>query len=475
MAGMLVRTKMVPLHLEVDFTCWSQEHIDAFEQQLEDHISHTRHLKVRGHLQMVLKRLVSPAPTLEFLSLSHSSRPSAPNRDAIPVNLFNGTTPSLTSLELQSCDIGWKLPLLKGLKTLKICWIDPPARPKLEDWLDALDEMPQLESLFLQHATPSSTAQLMSEPSRTVTIPFLTYFHISASSKDCALALAHLVMPALTSLLVNIECHEMEPEDVVQLIPYVARNAYGPQDTEPLRSILIGLEGMQVKVVAWTMPDADLNLSISSNTSTLPRLVFTAKDSLNFWIHPEIFDGLLMHLPVDSVSTFTAGNHTGVSKEFWLKHAPRWPSLEQARLAPSAVKAFRDMLAEDSPPDSPRLPSLTKLILDDVTLTAPRTFSLLDILIERVEQGVPLDFLDLHNCIAPERAIQLLREVVVDVKEPWFTKVMVMEWPKIFNLHREIGYWDEVEFDDDEDDDENEDSDGAEYDTYDDSEYDDGY
>jgi hypothetical protein len=479
-AEMLARAKMAPLHLEVDFTEWSRKQVDAFERQPEEHISHTRHLKVCGPLQMVLKRLVSPAPILEFLSLSHYPRPSAPSRDVIPVNIFNDTTPSLTSLELRGCDIGWKLPLLKGLKTLKIGRIDPPARPKLEDWLDALDEMPQLESLYLQHATPSATAQLMPEPSRTVTLPFLTNFDILASPKNCALALAHLVMPALTSLHVNVGSQEMEGEDIGQLIPYVARNVYGPQDTEPLRSILISDEGMHAKFFAWTKPDAHLYSSFS------PRFAFTVMTNWNPGVHTGIFDGLLMHLPVDSVSTITAANNTRLSREFWLNHAPRLPSLEQARLAPSAVKAFRDMLAEDAPPDGPRLPSLTKLTLVNVTLTAPRTFSLRNILIKRVKQGVPLDVLDLFKCVAHERAIQLLREKVKVVE--WATKRRAMEKHEILNAHDEIGCWDEVGLEgmrilqyrdtynyDDEDEDGDEDSDGAEYDTYDDSDYDDFY
>ena len=59
---MLARAKMAPLHLELDFTGRSQKQIDAFELQLEEHIPHTRHLKVGGPLQTVLKRLVSSAP-----------------------------------------------------------------------------------------------------------------------------------------------------------------------------------------------------------------------------------------------------------------------------------------------------------------------------------------------------------------------------------------------------------------------------
>jgi hypothetical protein len=197
-----------------------------------------------------------------------------------------------------------------------------------------------------------------------------------------------------------------------------------------------------------------------------------------------------MLLPVDSVATLTTEKNTRVSKEFWLNQAPRWPSLERACLASTAVKAFRDMLTEDAPPDGPRLPSLKKLILIDVTLTAARTFSLQDMLIKRVEQGVPLDVLDLCKCFAPERAIQLLREIVVDVKEPLATNPMVTEEPEFFNLHRESEYWNGVEFDGVQnlrygntyDYNNNENEDEEEYDTYDDgddSDYDpnqdDGY
>ena len=221
--------------------------------------------------------------------------------------------------------------------------------------------MLQLESLYLKHATSSATAQLMLEPSRTVTFPFLTNSDIFASPKNCALALAHLMMPALTSLHVNVGSKEMESEDIGRLIPYVARNVYGPQDTEPLRSILISDEGMHAKFFAWTKPDAHLYSSIS------PRFAFTVMANWNPGVHAEIFNALLMLLPVDSVSTITAANNTRLSKELWLNHAPRLPSLEKARLAPSAVKVFRDMLAKDAPPDGPRLPSLTKLTLVNVT------------------------------------------------------------------------------------------------------------
>jgi hypothetical protein len=388
-------------------------------RQIDAYIPQTRYLRVSGTL-LSLERLVSPAPILESLSLLRSY----PGATAIPSNLFNCTTPSLTSLELEYFDISWKSPLLKSLQALDISHLSAEARPELEDWLDVLNEMPQLKTLSLHDATPfAPSAPLISQPSRTVTLPYLTKFHIATPAKDCALALAHLVMPALAWLHVEANSHEVEGEDVRQLIPYVARNFCWLQDTEPLRSILIsGEEYPRINVIAW-IPDADLEYYPFSpnilNDSIPARLRFTAScASWHRGVDMGIYDAFLAVLPLDSVSTFFAHCYTEFSKEFWLSQAPRWPSLEQAHLAPTAAKGFRDMLVEDAPPDGPRFPSLTKLILLHVKLTAPRMLSLRDMLIERVEQGVPLDILDLRTCFAPEHIIQPLREIVVDVKDP---------------------------------------------------------
>ena len=419
MAEILSRAKMAPLHLEADLTNSRKDQIDVIERQLEAHISHTRHLCIRGHLQTALERLVSSAPILESLSLSQFWFPQT----VIPVNLFNHTIPSLTSLKLDSCDISWKSPLLKGLQTLEMLKPSTKARPKLEDWLDALNDMPQLETLILQFASPTTSpaASLIPEPTRTVTLPSLTKFHIFAAAKDCALALAHLVMPALTSLQVDAKSLNWEGEDVRVLIPYVARNVHGLQSTEPLRSMLISSETGRIKVVAWTTPGADVkecNPSILFSASIPTLLMFDATGSAWYpGVDTEIIDALLMLLPLDSVSTLTAQNHTVLSKEFWLSHAQRWPSLEQASLVATTIKGFRDMLAEDAPPDGPRLPLLTKLILDEIILTLPRAYDLRDMLIERAEQGVPLEVLDLRTSFSDVRSIRLLREVVVEMQE----------------------------------------------------------
>ena len=453
MAEILSRAKMAPLHLEAYFKKRNMELFEDLGKQLEAHISHTRYLKLSGwHLSTVVKRLVSPTPTLESLTLSHTCSLYT----TIPDNLFNCTVPSLTNLRLQNCDIGWKSPLFKGLQILKIHVLSEEARPELNYWLDALNEIPQLKELSLRYATPVAP---LADPliSRTVTLPSLTHFFIHASGKDCALALAHLVLPALTWLHVHVESRDREGEDVLLVIPYVVRNVSALQDFEPIRSILIGNIGDNAEILTWSTPGADVNIdgpAIQDNTSRSARFMFAAHSSVKWHIGvpTAIFDALLTLLPLDSVSTLTARNHTRLSKGFWLRHASRLPLLEQARLVSVAVREFWEMLAEDIPLDSdgPQLPMLTKLILHEVAMNQATWPLLRDTLIERVEQGVPLEYLDLRTCVATKYAIKMFAEIVVDVQKPAREESPELFFFKSFlpNLYGGIRKEDEDEFDD---------------------------
>jgi hypothetical protein len=179
------------------------------------------------------------------------------------------------------------------------------------------------------------------------------------------------------------------------------------------------------------MPDADVEICYPDSLDGISRsacLLFAAKGkNWRNGVDTAIFDAILTLLPMNSVLNFTAQNRTRVSKEFWLRHAPRWPLIEQARLAPTSLGAFREMLAEDAPPEGPRLPSLTRLILLNVTLTTSRAYRLGDMLIKRVEQGVPLEVLDLRTCVAADHATRFLAEIVVDVQEPLDARQTAMD------------------------------------------------
>jgi hypothetical protein len=214
---MLVRAKSAPLYLEARRaswrrweTRWDGDRFGAFRAELRARIPQICHLSINAKPYYLRKTLaillVSPAPTLKYLSLF--SRGVSNGRDErtwddsesevdIPETLFDGAAPGLSCLKLRNCDISWKSPLLKGLKYLRILMPSRHARPNLVVWLDALNEMPQLKTLTLHSASPIAPS-FPFDVERIVTLPSLTHLDMSASMGDCALALAHLELPALT-------------------------------------------------------------------------------------------------------------------------------------------------------------------------------------------------------------------------------------------------------------------------------------
>jgi hypothetical protein len=424
---MLARAKNAPLHLEVDVTDihWDDARYNALENELQAHVSNIRHLSVIGkstQFYTSLRKLVtSPAPTLEYLSLSHLD-PTV--QVYLPDTLFDGTTPRLSCLELREISISWKSPLLKGLRYLKICGPTLKNRPSLAEWLDVLDKMPQLKELVLHSASPNGQwHRFPFDIEHTVTLPFLTHLDISANAKDCAISLAHLVLPALTSLCLTANSVSFSGGDVLNLLPYVTQHAHGTQDTQPLQSVLFHSDEARTHIIAWPRP------GISVEAYDLAAAKLTARVALSidclsprFWYtstYLEVLDAAIEALPLDNLVTLAARRRARLDKQIWLRHAPRWPLLEDVRLAPRAASGLIQMLlVQDNGRESPLLPSLIRLNLLDTMLSERRTRRLCEALKKRVEQGVLLKVLDLQTCSFTTTTVQLLRELVVDVRDP---------------------------------------------------------
>lgn len=432
-AEVLARAKTVPLHLEakVPIDRWDDSQFSAFQTELQTRVSHICHLGISSehfHLRKTLEGLVSPAPILEYLSLSseeYQHRIIQP-RVFVPDNIFDGITPRLTCLEIRNCDISWESPLLKGLRHLEIHTPSASKRPSLSVWLDVLEEMVQLKTLTLHSATPvvPPGASLPFNVERTVTLPSLIYLDISASARDCGLALAHLNLPVLNWLYLMARSCRWDGGDVREVLPYVSRHAHGPQDAQPLQSVFVSSERTRTHILAWPKPDNDdelrseIALFVATRTARVTFIVINEDWSPG--IDAGVFDAAMAALPLDSLVTLTAQNRTMLfDKQVWLRHAPRWPLLRRVRLGPPAARGFREMLLEDNrESERPSLPSLTNLVLVESALSARRTLCLCDALMKRAEQGVPLETLDLRTCLATSRAVQLLGEIVVDVLGP---------------------------------------------------------
>ncbi|KAH9043540.1 hypothetical protein EDB83DRAFT_2677433 [Lactarius deliciosus] len=428
-AGVLALAKTAPLYLEarVPVGRWDDARFSAFQKELQARVSHICHLAISAdhfHLRKTLEELYSPAPTLEFFSLSNDG--VIPSRVFVLDTLFDGTTPRLSHLQLQKCDISWKSPLLKGLKYLEIDVPSRDARPSLTDWLDALDEMPQLKMLDLHSASPIAPpgALLSSGIERTITLASLAQLSISGSVRDCGLALAHLLLPALTRLYFTTTSFSPDGSDVQEVLPYVARHAHGPQDTQPLQSVFVRNDRRCADMLAWTKPNIEVksyNLVTFFEAMVFSRVAISVTNE--DWLpetHAEIFEAAMTALPIDGLVTLTSQVCTSSPHtQSWLRQAPRWPLLQRVRLATHAARGFTDMVLEDSGErECPLLPSLTDLVLVDVPLSARRTLRLCDALMKRVEQGVPLETLDLRTCFATSRTVELLEEIVVDVVGP---------------------------------------------------------
>ncbi|KAH9070733.1 hypothetical protein EDB83DRAFT_361610 [Lactarius deliciosus] len=422
---MLARAGMAPLYLEarIPVCYWGNAQFIAFQKALQTHVSHIRHLSINAgpfHLSETLEGLVPPAPILEYLLLSNENNQA--RTPSIPDTLFDNVTPRLSCLKLRNCNISWRSPLLKGLENLEIIMLSVNAKPSLAVWLDALDEMPQLKTLVLHSASP--TASFPFNVERTITLPFLTHLGISAKEGECALALVHLVLPALTWLCLTVKSSLEDEEDVQKLLPYVTRHAHGPQDARPLQSVLIHGESKRTDIFAWPAPDTDLEVHdpLSFRAATLSarvRLSVVSKGWLGIYAYVKAIDAAMAALPLDNLVTLTVQRPTWLHTHVWRRHAPRWLLLQCVRLVSPAADGLREMLLQDNGGrEFPLLPSLIKFDLFEASLGVRRTLRLCDALMKRVEQGVPLEALDLSMCAVTDREVRLLSEIVADVRGP---------------------------------------------------------
>ncbi|KAH8981805.1 hypothetical protein EDB92DRAFT_2093869 [Lactarius akahatsu] len=99
---MLVRAKSVPLYFSLEAWApkfyWDGTQFRTFQKELQSRVSHICQLAISAEpfsLERVLEGLVSPAPILEYLSLSGKKNKDR-KRTSVTDTLFNGSTPKLT-------------------------------------------------------------------------------------------------------------------------------------------------------------------------------------------------------------------------------------------------------------------------------------------------------------------------------------------------------------------------------------------
>jgi hypothetical protein len=469
-AEIVARAKTAPLYLEARVlgSHWDDARYSAFQEKLQVCVPRTCHLLISANqwnIRKTLDSLVSPAPALETLSLFSERllQPwGQPLQPDIPETLFGGATPRLSCLQLRNCNISWKSPLLKGLRILEI-GSPMTGLPSLPDWLDALDEMPHLKMLTLDEASSPTIFSFPFHVERTVTLPSLTNLKITDYPRSCAVALAHLDLPALTCLCIQTySCMTEggEDDDVEEVLPYVTRLVH----TQPLQSMLIRGKHTRMDILAWPVPDIEHEPPTLSTTtpSACVALSITGKHP-EYGYFPnnlEFLDTVMAALPLDGLATLIAQDlKSPLFEKFWHHNSLKWFLLRRVRLTPIVATKFTDWLLEDKGGyENPLLPLLEELVLVDAQLDERRTRGLCDALMKRVEQGVPLELLDLRTC-SPDpdtspRAVQLLSEIVVNVLGPEET---LDGRAQIRSMWDRLDYG-PLKYDDDDEDDEDDDN-----------------
>ena len=359
-AEILDRAKSAPIYCKANVSGRHWKKFLTFQKDLQTRVPNICHLRISARfdlLQCTLEGLVSPAPSLHCISLCScrgsrgcdrlaESGNDSSDRPSIPGTLFDGSAPGLSNLELCNCNISWRSPLLKGLKHLTILLPSKHSRPELAVWLSALDEMPQLTTLTLHLASPISPS-FPFHVERTVTLPSLTRLSLVASPEDCALALTHLDLLALTSLSLTVKL--VYTSDVEKLLPFVIRHAHGPQDTLPLQCVLIRSTWSCADILAWPVPNINAKVTVYDLPTLLPETLPT-RVSLSFsgkrydGLSPEqrlkILDMVLACLPLDSLVMLAAHGlsndrreHGLKTQHFWQHLSPKWPLLQCVRLS----------------------------------------------------------------------------------------------------------------------------------------------
>lgn len=429
---MLVRSKEAPLHLVVNFSRpnahWNPERKYTFRKLFVAHIYRIHSLILSSdpiRLLQAVGRLAAPAH--ESLS-SYAGGESSSDRETPPqippTTLSNSAALRLIRLELDHCYLSWGSPILKGLLHLKLLYDGDEKRPNLQSWLDAMRELSQLESLVVHSATPIASRIVVpiSERVQTVTLPYLTQLRVSDSANCCALALAHLVLPALVRLRVDAVSFHANAADIRTVVPHFVRNVHGPQDTMPLQSMVISGCSTRTDILLWTVPNADAEYRDSDSfaqASSSARATFTALcPSWGIPTSNAVCDAVLGALPTSSLATLTVSDSMKVPREFWPATAPRWPSLERVRLGLTNLTPFSRALTEDGHLKSPLFPSLTKLFITGSSLTTDIAVLVRNMVLARTKQGVPIQTLDLSECVVPKGSTRYFRKLVTDLREP---------------------------------------------------------
>ncbi|KAG2757078.1 hypothetical protein P692DRAFT_20790170 [Suillus brevipes Sb2] len=476
---MLMRSKMAPLNLR----CGQRYRMDSVQKALM-HIDRLQEVSLpflnggmtyRWVMEFLNKLSSCSAPKLQSLSLEEEFAQTL--RIAIPTSFV---APNLRSLQLKYCDLSWASSVLTGLTSLNIKKLSPECLPTLEELISALRRMPSLRFLELEDALPTLPPQTMSlpraPPAMNVRLPHLNRLRFVAKILDVANVLAHIELPDSTMLEVQLGCRPSSPTNANQewnlSLPIISHalescfKATPAKSCRTPRSLRLFAAG-RIHVQYSTVRNPSSWVGSMSETCLEPEWTAEHPVILDFDFPNDTSTAILSDLwrlvPIRTLEALYTEGFFSCWDGFWtdLLGCGAAPNLAYLNLR-ETPQALEDLIISlRSTHSSARSigwrahkelvfsPALSHLILESLEFDTSfssftRASDLVDVLIDRVNEGRGLEFLSITGCTGiSAHDVRLLREVVADVQ--WD------EYESFDDFDLEYDY-DSLEDDDDDDD-----------------------
>jgi hypothetical protein len=193
------------------------------------------------------------------------------------------------------------------------------------------------------------------------------------------------------------------------------------------------------------VPDFDAEVHnpptlLAATVPTRVALSFRNDDWHVFDERMETLHTVMASLPLDKLVTLAAHDLSSSRHEgdfpmmrLWFHLSPKWTFLQRVRLGPAAARGFIVMLMQDKGElEGPLLPSLTELVMVGFSSYSISLLPLCNAFMKRVEQGVPLETLDLRMC-APPPDVHVKIGFGRSVKlwsTSWVRRQIQMQWNK---------------------------------------------
>ncbi|KAG1808678.1 uncharacterized protein BJ212DRAFT_1382548 [Suillus subaureus] len=452
---MLLRSKMVPLKLRtgrryrIDCVQKTLTHIERLQEVSLPFFSHAFGSGTTHHcIAEFLDKLSScSAPKLQslFFEVEFKQTP----RITIPTSF---PAPNLRSLQIKHCDLSWVSPVLTGLTVLTIKKLSPECLPTLEELISALRRMPALHTLELEDALPTLPLQTTSLPrtprAMNVRLPHLKQLCLAAKMLEVANVLARIELQESTTE-VRLFCEGFSGNPNHQWnasLPIISRALKScfkasPDKSRPVpRSMRLSSTGNCIRLhssavrnpPSWVGSKSGAYLDPDLLAENSVTLLFDFPDNMR----RTILSDLQKVVPLGSIEAMYFHFFFPCWDGFWTDLLGRDATrnlaymhiqgpcqaleelLKSLRSRKHSVSRRVDGRSQQGPIFAP---VLSHLVLHDLEFGSSilnwlRPSDLLDVLIDRVNEGRGLDrleFISTAGILA--RDVKLLREVVADV------------------------------------------------------------